>query len=109
MNKIKVGILGATGSVGQKFIEQLQDHPWFEISNLCASKTSAGKKYFEAVKGRWKIQSKIPENIKIIRNINKLWDCHKTNLLEGGCLRTSETVSAAPCNTACPYRKLGSN
>ena len=42
--KIKVGILGATGSVGQKFIELLKDHPWFEISELGASERSAGKK-----------------------------------------------------------------
>lgn len=47
-NKIKVGILGATGSVGQKFIELLKDHPWFEIAELGASERSAGKKYSTA-------------------------------------------------------------
>ncbi len=46
--KIKVGILGATGSVGQKFIELLKNHPWFEIAELGASERSAGKKYKEA-------------------------------------------------------------
>ena len=46
--KIKVGILGATGSVGQKFIELLKDHPWFEIAELGASERSAGKKYKDA-------------------------------------------------------------
>ncbi len=47
-NKIKVGILGATGSVGQKFIELLKDHPWFEIAELGASERSAGNKYMDA-------------------------------------------------------------
>lgn len=47
--KISVGILGATGSVGQKFVELLQDHPWFDITALAASDRSAGKKYKEAV------------------------------------------------------------
>ncbi|MBU2491764.1 MAG: aspartate-semialdehyde dehydrogenase [Bacteroidetes bacterium] len=54
-NKIKVGILGATGSVGQKFIELLSDHPWFEIHELAASERSAGKKYKEAA--NWIMQS----------------------------------------------------
>lgn len=59
--KIKVAILGATGSVGQKFIEQLTDHPWFEIHELAASDKSAGKKYSEAV--NWVMQ--IPLDKKI--------------------------------------------
>jgi len=49
MEKIKVGILGATGMVGQRFIQLLEDHPWFEISELAASERSAGKPYEEAV------------------------------------------------------------
>ena len=53
-NKIKVSILGATGSVGQKFIELLSNHPWFEIHELAASDRSAGKKYSEAV--NWVMQ-----------------------------------------------------
>jgi aspartate-semialdehyde dehydrogenase len=48
-NKIPVAILGATGSVGQKFVELLTDHPWFEIKELCASDKSAGKKYKDVV------------------------------------------------------------
>ena len=55
--KIKVGILGATGSVGQKFIELLSDHPWFEIAELGASERSAGKKYNDAV--NWIMQSNL--------------------------------------------------
>ena len=48
MEKIKVGILGATGMVGQRFIQLLEDHPWFEIGDLAASERSAGKPYEEA-------------------------------------------------------------
>lgn len=55
--KIKVGILGATGSVGQKFIELLNDHPWFEIAELGASERSAGKKYIDAA--NWTMQSNL--------------------------------------------------
>ncbi len=62
MAKIKVGILGATGTVGQKFITILQDHPYFEISDLVASDRSKGKKYMEAVS--WKQEMVIPESIK---------------------------------------------
>jgi len=60
MEKIKVGILGATGIVGQRFIQSLEDHPWFEISELAASERSAGKPYEEAVSGRWKLETLIP-------------------------------------------------
>ncbi|MBU4444705.1 MAG: aspartate-semialdehyde dehydrogenase [Candidatus Marinimicrobia bacterium] len=59
--KIPVGILGATGSVGQKFIQLLENHPWFEITALGASERSAGKKYPEAV--NWFMTGPIPENI----------------------------------------------
>ena len=61
MEKIKVGILGATGMVGQRFIQLLEDHPWFEIGDLAASERSAGKPYEEAVSGRWKLETPIPE------------------------------------------------
>ncbi len=63
MAKIKVGILGATGMVGQRFIELLQNHPWFDVTCVAASPSSAGKTYEQAVKGRWKMQSKIPDDI----------------------------------------------
>ncbi len=61
-NKIPVGILGATGSVGQKFIELLSNHPWFEITEVAASERSSGKKYRDAV--NWILSSPIPEKIK---------------------------------------------
>ena len=60
MEKIKVGILGATGMVGQRFIELLQNHPWFEITELAASERSAAKTYGEAALGKWKLESAIP-------------------------------------------------
>jgi aspartate-semialdehyde dehydrogenase len=59
--KINVAILGATGSVGQKFIELLSNHPWFNIAELAASDRSAGKKYSEAV--NWVMQSQLDKNI----------------------------------------------
>jgi len=62
--KIPVAILGATGSVGQKFIELLAIHPWFEITELCASDKSAGKKYKEAVD--WFLPSPLPRNVEDI-------------------------------------------
>ncbi|MFH1586956.1 MAG: aspartate-semialdehyde dehydrogenase [Candidatus Diapherotrites archaeon] len=63
MKKIKVGVLGATGMVGQRFIELLHNHPWFELSELGASERSAGKSYGEAVEGRWKQDNPIPKGI----------------------------------------------
>ncbi len=61
--KYKVGIIGATGMVGQRFITLLEKHPWFEISVLAASARSAGKTYREAVGERWKMQSALPESV----------------------------------------------
>ncbi len=62
--KLKVGIIGATGYVGQRFITRLSGHPWFETVALAASPRSAGKTYSEAVKGRWKIDLPIPAEIQ---------------------------------------------
>src|SRR3989339_1216543 len=61
MAKIKIGILGATGMVGQRFVQLLENHPWFEVTELAASEQSAGKTYEEAVAGRWKVSSDVPE------------------------------------------------
>ena len=57
MKKIPVGILGATGMVGQNYITLLNDHPWFEVRYIAASPRSAGKSYAEAVAGRWQLVS----------------------------------------------------
>ncbi|MBQ4067137.1 MAG: aspartate-semialdehyde dehydrogenase [Clostridia bacterium] len=62
-NKKRVGIIGATGMVGQRFIMLLQDHPFFEITALAASARSAGRSYREAVGGRWKMQAEMPASI----------------------------------------------
>ena len=61
--KLKAGIIGATGMVGQRFITLLNDHPYFEIAKLAASSRSAGKKYKEAIGQRWKLDIPMPENI----------------------------------------------
>jgi aspartate-semialdehyde dehydrogenase len=61
--KLRVGIIGATGMVGQRFISLLDDHPYFEIVALAASKRSAGKTYAEALDGRWKLKTPCPERV----------------------------------------------
>ena len=63
MNKLKVGIIGATGMVGQRFIMLLNEHPYFEITAVVASPRSAGQKYGKAVLGRWKMADACPERI----------------------------------------------
>jgi len=60
-NKTPVGILGATGTVGQRFIQLLESHPWFEVTWLAASDRSAGKTYIEAAK--WNLSTPLPERI----------------------------------------------
>lgn len=64
MKKYKVGIIGATGMVGQRFALLLENHEWFEVTALAASSRSAGKTYKEAVEGRWAMTSPIPEKLK---------------------------------------------
>lgn len=63
-NKLRVGIIGATGMVGQRFTCLLENHPWFEVKVVAASKNSAGLKYEDSVKNRWKMSTPIPENVK---------------------------------------------
>ena len=62
--KLKAGIIGATGMVGQRFITLLNNHPYFEIAGLAASGRSAGKTYEEAVGNRWKLDLDMPESVK---------------------------------------------
>ncbi|WP_256757780.1 aspartate-semialdehyde dehydrogenase [Cohnella sp. WQ 127256] len=64
--KLKVGIVGGTGMVGQRFVQLLEEHPWFEVTVIAASASSAGKTYEDSVQGRWKLTSPIPENVKKI-------------------------------------------
>ncbi len=73
-NKLKVGILGGTGMVGQRFISLLENHPWFEVVTIAASPRSAGSTYEEAVSGRWKMSTPMPEAVKniIVKNVNDI-------------------------------------
>ena len=72
--KLKVGILGGTGMVGQRFISLLENHPWFEVTTIAASPRSAGRTYEEAVEGRWKMTSPMPEAVKniVVMNVNEV-------------------------------------
>ena len=72
--KLKVGILGGTGMVGQRFISLLENHPWFEVTTIAASPRSAGKTYEEAVGGRWKMDTPMPEKVKniVVMNVNEV-------------------------------------
>ena len=72
--KLKVGILGGTGMVGQRFISLLENHPWFEVTTIAASPRSAGKTYEEAVGGRWKMDTPMPEAVKklVVMNVNEV-------------------------------------
>ena len=63
MKKIKVGVLGATGMVGQRYLSLLENHPWFEVTHLVASERSAGKTFQEAVHGRWHVDSPMLQTI----------------------------------------------
>ncbi len=58
--RLKVGVLGATGMVGQRFVTLLAQHPWFELASVAASPSSAGKPYAEAVAGRWALGGAVP-------------------------------------------------
>ncbi len=66
MSKLKVGIIGGTGMVGQRFISLLENHPWFEVVSIAASANSAGKTYEQAVGGRWKMSTPMPDSVKNI-------------------------------------------
>ena len=72
--KLRVGILGATGMVGQRFIALLENHPWYEVVTVAASPRSAGKTYEEAVGGRWKMTTPMPEAVKklVVANVNEV-------------------------------------
>ena len=72
--KLRVGILGATGMVGQRFISLLENHPWYEVVTVAASPRSAGKTYEEAVGGRWKMTTPMPEAVKklVVMNVNEV-------------------------------------
>ncbi len=72
--KLRVGVLGATGMVGQRFISLLENHPWYEVVTVAASPRSAGKTYEEAVGDRWKMTTPMPEAVKklVVMNVNEV-------------------------------------
>ena len=74
MEKLKVGVLGATGMVGQRFLSLLENHEWFEVVCVAASPRSTGKTYEEAVGDRWKLDTPMPEKVKklIVENVNEV-------------------------------------
>ena len=73
MNKLRVGVLGGTGMVGQQFITLLADHPWFDVTTVAASHRSAGKTYREAVAGRWVMTKDIPSSVgdTVVKNVTE--------------------------------------
>lgn len=82
--KLKVGIIGATGMVGQRFALLLENHPWFDVTVLAASKRSAGITYEEAVNGRWKMDVEVPEKYKkmIIEDASNVEEiCNKVDFV----------------------------
>ncbi|MCD7831243.1 MAG: aspartate-semialdehyde dehydrogenase [Firmicutes bacterium] len=81
MTKLKAGIIGATGMVGQRLITLLSDHPYFEISVLAASASSAGKSYAEAIEGRWKMTSPLPDAAANMR----VYDAADADTVAGMC------------------------
>lgn len=79
MSKLRAGILGGTGMVGQRFIALLENHPWFEVTVIAASPRSAGKTYEEAVGDRWKMTTPMPEAVKklVVKDVNEIEDVCK--------------------------------
>ncbi|MDO5703028.1 MAG: aspartate-semialdehyde dehydrogenase, partial [Lachnospiraceae bacterium] len=75
-SKLRAGILGATGMVGQRFITLLDNHPFFEITTLAASASSAGKTYEESVGSRWKMDTPMPDCVKniVVKNVADVED-----------------------------------
>ena len=79
MKKYKVGIIGATGMVGQRFLTLLENHPYFDVTTIAASSNSAGKTYEECVGKRWKMATPIPEAFKkiIVQDASKVEEVAK--------------------------------
>ena len=77
MNKYKVGIIGGTGMVGQRFVTLMENHPWFDLTVIAASARSAGQTYEQAVAGRWAMTTPIPEQAKSLVVMNATEDVEK--------------------------------
>lgn len=117
MAKKRVAIIGVTGSVGQEFVQSLNNHPWFEVTQIAASERSAGKKYLDAIKDSsgivaWDVGGEIPEYIKemTVKSIDEL-DVSQLDLVfsavESEAARDIETKMAADLpviSTSSAYR-----
>lgn len=77
MEKLKVGVIGGTGMVGQRFVSLLADHPWFQLTQIAASARSAGKSYEEAIGNRWALEEPLPEAAKTIQVKNAVEDAEQ--------------------------------
>ena len=107
--KIRVGVLGATGAVGQRFVQMLQGHPWFELSVLCASQRNTGKRYADAC--NWLLRGDMPPHLRdcVLQEIAPGIDCQLVfSALPSGPARTIEAELAAAgyivCSNASAYR-----
>ena len=117
MGKKRVAIIGVTGAVGQEFVQSLNNHPWFQVTQIAASERSAGKKYLEAIKDSsgivsWDVGGEIPEYIKdmTVKSIDEL-DVSQLDLIfsavESEAARDIETKMAADLpviSTSSAYR-----
>ena len=117
MEKKKVAILGVTGAVGQEFVQSLDNHPWFQVTQIAASERSAGKNYLDAIRDasgiiNWEVGGEIPEYIKsmTVKKIDEI-DVSKLDLvfsaIESGAARDIETKFAADVpviSTSSAYR-----
>ncbi len=107
--KIRVGVLGATGAVGQRFVQMLQGHPWFELSVLCASRRNAGKRYADGC--NWLLRGDMPPHLRdcVLQEVAPGIDCQLVfSALPSGPARTIEAELAAAgyivCSNASAYR-----
>lgn len=117
MEKKRVAIIGVTGSVGQEFVQSLNNHPWFEVTQIAASERSAGKKYLDAIRDAsgiiaWDVGGEVPEYIRdmTVKRIDEL-DVSQLDLVfsavESGPARDIETKMAAQVpviSTSSAYR-----
>jgi len=97
MDKLRVGILGGTGMVGQRFISLMENHPWFEVTAIAASPRSAGKTYEQAVAGRWKMTTPMPECVKniVVQNVNEVEEvCSKVDFVFSAVDMTKDEIRA---------------
>ncbi len=76
--KLKVGVIGGTGMVGQRFVSLLHDHPWFEVVCIAASERSAGKPYAAAVEGRWAMPTPVPASLASL-TVENAADIHRVS------------------------------